>query len=577
MKKYRMLFLTLLFAAAFSGCGGGGASVDIMATLKIIRLDGMKINLTDRPIPLRIILEATFSQAVNPSSIEEGTSVVDEGGSKVPGTFTWGSGNTVMTFTPAGALKYKTVYTVRIMNTAAAMVAKAEGSAEQTFTTMTKGDVNADGVPDIVIGAEGVNTNKGAAYVFSGSALSGTVSPTDALATISGQTDGGRLGNAVSLAGDINADGYEDVIIGARDAENKKGAVYIYSGAALSGPPLATITGNTDNDNLGHSVSAAGDVNNDGYDDVIIGAPNVNFRAGAVYIFGGSSLVGSKSASDALAAIGGQSAGDELGHAVSGIGDVNGDGSDDILIGAWQTPSGGTRGSAYVFSGAALSGTLTVTDAMAAINSNNDGDLFGSSVSGARDVNADGVPDIIIGAYGSNVAGPARGSVYLFSGASLSGTKTLGEALAAVNGQNDNDQLGFSVSGAGDVNADGYDDVIVGANQADAGGDMRGSVYVFSGATLAGPKTTADALAAINGAADFDNLGQGVSGAGDVNLDGYADVLVGSSAIGTDKGAAYLFHGASLAGIKQPANAIVTINGAADYDSFASSLSGVSY
>ena len=202
-----------------------------------------------------------------------------------------------------------------------------------------------------------------------------------------------------------------------------------------------------------------------------------------------------------------------IGNAVSDAGDVNGDGFDDIIIGAdWADPGGRwNAGTAYVLSGP-TGAILHQFDGAAGH------DRFGNSVSGAGDVDGDGMADVIVGAWTADPAGMTNaGSAYVYSGAT-------GNLLHRFDGESDYAWLGYCVSGAGDVDADGFADLLVGSYGASANGRYRsGSVFVYSGLTGA-------ELYRFDGALAGDELGRSVSDAGDVNADGYADFIVGAPA-----------------------------------------------
>jgi hypothetical protein len=247
-------------------------------------------------------------------------------------------------------------------------------------------------------------------------------------------------------------------------------------------------------------------------------------------------------------------AGDRFGFSVSTVGDVNGDGKSDFIVGAYYADPGGlsAAGTAYVYSGA--TGTVLYTLNGAAAN-----DYFGFSVSTAGDVNGDGKSDFIVGAYGADPEGlSAAGTAYVYSGAT-------GAVLYTLNGAATGDRFGYSVSTAGDVNGDGKSDFIVGAYGADPGGSsLAGSAYVYSGAT-------GTLLYTLNGAAAGDCFGYSVSTAGDVNGDGKSDFIVGAylaspAGVGAYAGSAYVYSGAT-------GTVLYTLNGAAASDYFGCSVS----
>ncbi|MBC8404033.1 MAG: FG-GAP repeat protein [Planctomycetes bacterium] len=374
------------------------------------------------------------------------------------------------------------------------------------------GDVNGDGVPDLIAGAWSADPGgmvfAGSAYVYSGA--DGSV-----IYQYNGSAAYEEFGVAVSAAGDVNNDGFDDFIIGASGASpgglGSAGSAFVYSG--FNGSLLYQIDGADVSYQLGSSVSGAGDVNNDGFDDFIIGADSARsnglFSSGSAFIYSGAN-------GTLLFQYDGGAAWDLFGHSVSGIGDVNSDGSDDFIIGAFSADPAGisAAGSAYIYSGA--NGSLIYQyDGSAAF------DGLGESVSAAGDVDGDGNPDFIIGAKGADVAGITNaGSAYVYSGAT-------GLLLHEFNGTQASSNFGFSVSNAGDFNGDGFDDVLVGANGAAPEGMANaGSAFVYSGATGA-------LLFQANGDDPQDFMGM-VAAAGDVDGNGYDDVFVGAS--GDDPG-----------------------------------------
>ncbi|TAH39450.1 MAG: hypothetical protein EYC70_01305 [Planctomycetota bacterium] len=237
--------------------------------------------------------------------------------------------------------------------------------------------MNADGYPDAIVGAVGAAGNA-YARVFSG--FDGTV-----LHTWYG---GGQFGVSVSGAGDVNADGYDDAIVGARFDNHsgyEAGMAQVFSG--IDGSVLYTWYADSERDQFGYSVSDAGDVNADGHDDVVVGAPWGEISGSA----NGSARVYSGLDGSILHTWYGDAGVDNFGYSVSGAGDTNADGHDDVIAGAWHASDNNSAGSARVLSG--LDGSILYTwygDSWAS--------HFGISVSGAGDVNADGYADLIVGA-----------------------------------------------------------------------------------------------------------------------------------------------------------------------------------
>ena len=363
------------------------------------------------------------------------------------------------------------------------------------------GDVNGDGIPDLIVGAyldDNNGANSGSARVFSG--VDGSV-----LYTFDGKKKKHWFGWSVSGAGDVNGDGFADVVIGAphtrKDGKNRLGSARVFSGK--NGKGLFIFHGNFPEDQLGYSVSGAGDVNGDGLADVIVGAPYAKKKnKGTAWVLAGPD-------GSVLHAFHGDSPDDHFGWTVSGAGDLNGDGFGDLLVGAPfdDKDSKFDNGSAQVFSGKDGSVLYTFTG-------DSSGDFFGSSVSGAGDVNGDGFADVIVGTPLDDNNGTDSGSARVFSGFD-------GLDLYTLDGDSPGDVFGFSVSGAGDVNGDGYADVIVGARWDDNNGTDSGSARVFSG-------VDGSILYTLDGDSPNDYFGVSVSGAGDANADSYGDLIVGA-------------------------------------------------
>jgi FG-GAP repeat protein len=329
------------------------------------------------------------------------------------------------------------------------------------------GDVNRDGFPDLIVGAfvasPGGLKDAGQATVFSGKDGS-------TLYTFNGLATGDNFGCSVAGAGDVNMDGYADLIVGARYASpgglSSAGQATVFSGKDRS--VLHTFNGIAAADQFGCSVAGAGDVNKDGYADLIVGAnytdPGGLSNAGQARVFSGKD-------GSTLYTFNGIAAADQFGCSVAGAGDVNKDGFSDLIVGACYASPGGLSkaGQVLVFSG--KDGSVLHTFNGLAVN-----DLFGFSVAGAGDVDRDGFPDLIVGAFLADPSGLTdAGQATVFSGKDRS-------VLHTFNGLAVNDWFGASVAGAGDVNKDGFPDCIVGAWYADPGGiTSAGQATVFSG------------------------------------------------------------------------------------------------
>ncbi|NOX17411.1 MAG: hypothetical protein GXO87_03905, partial [Chlorobi bacterium] len=308
----------------------------------------------------------------------------------------------------------------------------------------------------------------------------------------------------------------------------------------------ASFTGESAYDNSGYSVSGAGDVNGDGYDDLLIGAwkndENGNEAGKAYLILGkstGWSMDVSLTTSIAKASFMGENAGDWLGRAVAGVGDVNGDGYDDFLLAADGNGDGGDyAGQIYLFLGKATAnwGTnFNVSGADASFWGEAAGDWAGKAIGPAGDVNGDGYDDFLIGAYGNDDGAGEAGQAYLILGKSTGWAMDtdLSAADASFLGARANANAGYSVFSAGDVNSDGYDDFLIGASRDSQVGTDAGQVYLMLGRAAADwgmdyDFETQDADAAFVGEDTYDLAGSSVSGVGDANGDGYDDFLIGA-------------------------------------------------
>ncbi|NLG27680.1 MAG: hypothetical protein GX557_07190, partial [Chloroflexi bacterium] len=371
-------------------------------------------------------------------------------------------------------------------------------------------------------------------------AASDTAGLVDAWVLIGDQA-GSTFGQAVATAGDVNGDGHADVLVGAplysTTGLSRNGRAYLYLGApqGLSSTPAWTTQGSASEANYGSAVALAGDVNGDGYADVIVGAPYLDGAspgAGAFYVYHGSA--GGLSLSAACVVPGASEYG-RLGCAVSTAGDVNGDGYDDVLVGADGEGTLSEAGAAYVYYGSAsgVAGAPAWTHLHPQGLAN-----YGFAVGTAGDVNADGYADIVVGAPGHD----GEGAAWVYLGSS-SGPATTA-AWTGRGGQSQCD-YGQAVDTAGDVNGDGYSDVVIGARRYDDGQIDEGRIILYHGSPTG--LRAAPAWAGQNNWG-YGRLGHSAGPAGDVNVDGYADLVAGAPAYTngqSSEGAAYLFQGAA--------------------------------
>ncbi len=455
----------------------------------------------------------------------------------------------------------------------------------------TAGDVNGDGYSDVLVGAPTAGSlNWGTVYLFYGNG--------DGIdETAAWSFNGGvvaQCGFSVAPAGDTNGDGFGDFLVGAPYGglgEGGEGLVYLFAGSA-SGPSLLnTFQVNDNGAHFGYSVSWAGDVNGDGYDDIMAGAPDWGGFGSPFYIpVQGLARVyhGGPNGPDDTAdwsLSGGQTA-SSFGFSVAGLGDVNGDGYADVMVGAPHWDPGiidTNNGKVYCYLGSATG--LATSPTWEAVGAGG-GDLFGSWVAGGADINGDGYNDALIGAPDYTTIG---GAFYwtLGSAGGLLSTNRVSPAQI---------DFGQNLSMMGDFNGDGFADVIVGGDanyaniyegspngllfSASAGGQIASYGEVVACAGDVDGDGTSDFLInhpdapgggivrlylggrqvpgsvvpeqEVMGSAPGESFGAAVASAGDVNGDGLDDFIAGSPTVGgSDEGRVSVYHG-TVAGLFFP-------------------------
>jgi hypothetical protein len=416
------------------------------------------------------------------------------------------------------------------------------------------GDVDADGLDDVLVTADtngDAGEDGGKAYLVTGAELvSGEQALADMETTWVSEGEADLLGHNGLGAGDLDGDGLGDVLISAYiDAAGgvDRGVVYLLLGSEIaSGASLGevahTFVGEADLDRLGHGLGGNGDVDGDGLMDLFMGAygnSEVAYSAGKAYlVLGGSLSAGALSVADADHAMTGAVLGDKAGFNVALVGDVDGDGRDDLHVGAkWNDESGNKAGQSYLVYAETLLAqegvfSLALADHRFLGVTPWDQCCVGAA---AGDVDGDGRADLLLGAQYDELDASGSGRAYVLLASSLGvlGARSLDEADLVFEGESLGDSLGISVASVGDLDKDGLSDLFFGGFRHDAVGDELGggAAYLFYGADLVGREGIVGAGEASHvflGTETFGGAGRSVAGAGDVNGDGLLDLVVGA-------------------------------------------------
>ncbi len=400
------------------------------------------------------------------------------------------------------------------------------------------GELTGDGAADLAVGtpflAVGAR-NPGGVYVVSGPA-EGVSDLASASTLLLGDSDFDQFGGAVA-GGDFDGDGQPDLAVGALNessAGEAAGAAYVFTGPLPGGATHyaadiahTRLLGAEAGDWAGWAVASAGPVTSSGVDDLLVGALLGGEGSGTVKDSGAAFLIhrpggGAKGLGGATATFRGESLQDYVGTAVSGAGDLDGDGLHDVLIGATGTDhTGTTAGSVYVFRGP-LAGQQSLGDAIARLDGPGPSAFCGGALAPVGDVNGDGHDDVLIGATGYSDGPDQPGGAFLVLGPLASGGWIDTAAEAVFIGLDDGDAAGHSVATAGDVDGDGQPELVIGA----PGHADSGAAHLVHG-PASGFVDLADATLMLGEDPD-DELGYHLAGGADLTGEGDLDLVLGA-------------------------------------------------
>ena len=611
------ILLINLSCSGYSSYIGGTASTgepviisdlaSVTVTTQILTMNGTQKELSDTPLPINLKIQITFSKPVD-ATLAEGLFSLKNSSTNIAGARSWNDDFTVMTIKPYGYLAYGTTYTVSIAvgttkeATSTQELEEISAPFEQTFKTMAIHDFNGDGRSDLLASASGwkkgsddsVNGNTGRDYLFYADNLTGNINASSASAIITGEQsddymalnthwssldvndDGyadimaysmnraanyiffGSTGTSVtgSLAatnaniifsatknldelsidaiGDVNGDGFSDLVASSSQALNGKGAVHIFLGpidqSKTDLDANASFTGSTQLDYLGTSGTSVGDVNGDHIDDLVINAPGYNHSQGRIYVFFGGVGITEKTLNTADVVFTGDSQNSGMLGGTTVISDINGDGIKDIITS--DTKCDTDKGKVYIFYSSENLSSKKMKDADVILTGENSGDYFGSPIL-VGDITGTGSKSLIISArnYGTNT-----GRVYLFSLAALT-SKSASKADIIYTGENQNDYA--AAVAIGDVNGDKINDLVLSSKNYPAN-QKTGRIYIFYGGANLTSSLIAKANIIITG--EQQNSYLSFKDLYDFNGDGIMDVFAGAYGYNNNTGRGYVFN-----------------------------------
>lgn len=468
---------------------------------------------------------------------------------------------------------------------------KGEGAAGNFGTKSSiVGDVNGDGFDDILMSEyqnDDGGMNAGKVYLFFGkaAAFAQDIDVGTADASWVGENSQDEIGKNIAGAGDVNGDGYDDFIVSSVSYSNgiyaNSGKTYVVFGRHSGwttdtniDTANASFIGEFGGDGTGSSIAGAGDVNGDGYDDFLIGSTNYRvggMKRGAVYLILGHDSVWFKNRNLTYASVKfiGTFDGGRFGRCVDGGRDVNGDDLDDIIIGApYVTKTETYDGLAVIFHGRYnWKSNYDADQNNGSFRGAYQSDLFGYECRLIEDIDGNGLDDVMIATpyFDGGIADDA-GAVYIFQ--SFPGLIHVNSSVPDADyyfwGESFDDRLGDSLATAGDVNGDGFGDIVLGSESFSNDLSTRGKAYLLNGSAdpsiFVSGNVSETCQSSYLGAAEFDRAGNCVSGDGDIDGDGFDDLLISAYRAHSQRGAVYIVHPFE----NEPPNAVNSVTASLD-------------